>query len=311
VSSDVVASAAGSGSASRGSHPGAMLAMLAALCWGMATVMSKGALSGFPPLALLTIQLAASVIVLWIALMLRGVSLPGWREGWRFAWLGLLEPGLAYLFALIGLSATGAGSATLIGATESVMIAALAALLLKERITLLFGVLSAVAIGGLILAVGLKDMESDAFVGDAFILAGTAAAALYVVLSSRAASRHDPILIVACQHSLALLFSLPLVTVELASRDSAGVATISPSLWALAIASGVVQNALAFSFYLGAMRFISTSLAGAFLLLAPIVTLTGAGLFLGESVTLMQLAGGALTIGALAMMSLSRNAQAS
>jgi drug/metabolite transporter (DMT)-like permease len=291
----------------RRTNIGVLLAVLSALCWGTATVMSKGALSGFPPLALLTIQLAASVISLSISLILRGAALPGWREGWRLAWLGLLEPWLAYAFALVGLSATGAGSATLIGATESVMIAALAALLLRERITLRFGVLSAVAVGGLILAVGLKDMESDAFIGDAFIFAGTAAAALYVVLSSRAASRRDPVLVVACQHSLALLFSLPLVAVELASRDSVGVATISPSLWALAIASGVVQNALAFSFYLGAMRFISTSLAGAFLLLAPIVALAGATLFLGESVTLMQLTGGALTIGALAIMSFSRS----
>jgi drug/metabolite transporter (DMT)-like permease len=293
------------GTAARGTHIGVLLAALSALCWGTATIMSKGALSAFPPLALLAIQLAASVILLWTSLMLRGVDLPGWRAGWRLAALGLLEPGLAYVLGLIGLAATGAGSATLISATESVMIAALAALLLNERITLRFAVLSALAIGGLILAVGVKDMESDALLGDAFIFAGTAAAALYVVLSSRAASRHDPLLVVACQHSLALLFSLPLAAGELALRGPVIVTTISPSLWALAIASGVVQNALAFSFYLGAMRLIRTSLAGAFLVLAPIVTLTGAAFFLGESLTEMQLAGGALTIGALALLSLS------
>lgn len=293
--------------AARGNHIGIILAVLAALCWGMATVMSKGALSSFPPLALLTIQLAASVVFLWTSLMLRRVTLPGWREGWRLAWLGLLEPWLAYIFGLIGLSTTGASSATLISASESVMIAALAAVLLKERITLRFAALSAVAICGLVLAVGVKDVASDALLGDVFILAGTAAAALYVVLSSRAASRHDPVLVVACQHSLALLLSVPLVVFELTSRDFGGGAAISPSLWALAIASGVVQNALAFSFYLGAMRFISTSLTGAFLALAPIVALSGAALFLGESVTLMQLAGGALTIGALALMSLTRS----
>jgi drug/metabolite transporter (DMT)-like permease len=292
--------------AARGTHIGVLLAVLAALCWGAATVMSKGALSGFPPLALLATQLAASVVFLWTSLMLRRVSLPRWREGWRLAWLGLLEPGLAYVFGLIGLAATGAGSATLISASESVMIAALAALLLKERITLRFSVLSAVAIFGLIVAVGLKDVASDALLGDAFILAGTAAAAFYVVLSSRAAARHDPVLVVAYQHSLALLFSVPLVIFELMSRDFAGGAAISPSLFALAIASGVVQNALAFSFYLGAMRFISTSLAGAFLALAPIVTLTGAALFLGENISMMQLAGAAFTIGALILMSLTR-----
>ena len=294
------------GGAARGRDLGVILALLSALCWGAATVMSKGALAGFPPLALLTIQLGASVVFLWTSLILRGVRLPRWREAWRFAWLGLLEPGLAYFFGLIGLSATGAGSATLISASESVMIAALAAWLLKERITLRFAVLSAVAICGLVLAVGVKDVASDALLGDAFILAGTAAAALYVVLSSRAASRHDPMLVVACQHSLALLFSVPLVIAEWATRDFGGGAAISPSLWTLAIASGFVQNALAFSFFLGAMRFISTSLTGAFVALAPVVTLTGAALFLGESVTMTQLAGGALTIGALVLMSLAR-----
>ncbi|HEV2546921.1 MAG TPA: EamA family transporter [Stellaceae bacterium] len=90
------------GTAARGTHIGALLAALSALCWGTATIMSKGALSGFPPLALLTIQLAASVIFLWTSLMLRGVSLPGWRDGLRLAWLGLLEPGLAYVLSLVG-----------------------------------------------------------------------------------------------------------------------------------------------------------------------------------------------------------------
>ncbi len=290
----------------RGKRVGVILALLAALCWGMAVVMSKGALAGFPPLALFVIQLAASVIFLWTSLLLRGVSLPGPRQVWRRAWLGILEPGLAYVFGLIGLSATAAGSATLISASESVMIAGLAAVVLKERITLRFGALSALAISGLLVAVGLKDLASDAFAGDAFILAGTAAAALYVVLSSRLAARHDPVLVVASQHSLALFFSAPLVVVEIASGDFGGSTAISPSLWALAIASGVVQNALAFSFYLGAMRFITASLAGAFLTLAPIVTLTGAALFLGESLTAIQLMGAALTIGAVAAMSLAR-----
>jgi drug/metabolite transporter (DMT)-like permease len=290
----------------RENRVGVILALLAALSWGMAVVMSKGALAGFPPLALFAIQLAASVIFLWASLMLRRGRLPRWREIARLAWHGILEPGLAYVFGLIGLSATAAGSATLISASESVMIAGLAAVLLKERITLRFAALSAVAICGLLVAVGLKDLASDALVGDAFILAGTASAALYVVLSSRLASRHDPLLVVASQHSLALLLSVPLVIVELASGDFGGSTAITPSLWALAIASGVVQNALAFSFYLGAMRFISTSLAGAFLTLAPIVTLTCAAVFLGESLDAIQLTGAALTIGAVAAMSLTR-----
>ena len=71
---------------------GTLFAVLAALSWGMATVMSKGALAAFAPIFLLVVQLAASVVCLWVTVYAR--QKPGrplaFRTVVRFASLGLL-----------------------------------------------------------------------------------------------------------------------------------------------------------------------------------------------------------------------------
>lgn len=84
--------------------------------------MSRDLLSGMTSSALLLVQLAASVTVLV------AMSLPS--APWRIrsptfataAALGLLEPGLTYSFALVGLSLTTAGNASIIAASEPLMI---------------------------------------------------------------------------------------------------------------------------------------------------------------------------------------------
>lgn len=137
---------------------GITTATLAALCWGSATVMSKGALDQVPPIALFVIQLASSLAFLWTLLLVRGVRTGAIRDAFRIAWLGLLEPGIAFVLALIGLAYTKAGIATLIASSEAPMIAALSALLLRERLSARFFALSAIALAGLTLAKGFATL---------------------------------------------------------------------------------------------------------------------------------------------------------
>lgn len=278
---------------------GAAAATLAALCWGAAVVMSKGALDRLPPILLLVVQLASSVTFLWTALLIRGLRRADILGAMRVAWLGLLEPGLAYGLGLIGLADASAGNATLIGATEAIAIACLSAALFGERLSQGFFVLSAVAIVGLILAVGVDGSVSGGLFGNGMLAIATLVAAVFVVLSGRVVRDRDPMLVVACQHLAALAFALALLPIEIAAGDGAAPSVVPLSIWFLAIGSGIVQYALAFSFFLAAMRSIAASLVGAFLYLSPVVGLAGAILFLGEMFSASQLAGAALTIAAL------------
>ncbi len=280
-----------------------LAAALASLCWGLATVMSKGALASVPPLTLLAVQLGSSILVLWTLALLRGVRRDQLRDAARVAWLGLLEPGLAYVLGLCGLALTQAGAAALIGASEAIMIAILAAMLLGERLSRAFFPLSAVAVVGLSLATGASaGALSREWLGDGLIAAATLTAAVYVTFSGRLVGARDPILVIACQHIAACALALLLVPFELGSGAWSTVGQLPFSAWGLAIASGIVQYALAFTFYLFAMRGLAASVVGGFLYLAPVVSLAAAAVFLGETLSAWQLLGAALTLAALLLL---------
>ena len=90
------------------SKMGVAAAILASFCWGSATVMSKHALDDVSPVSLLALQLAASTVFLWLVILILRIKVPRLMLLAPIAVLGLLEPGLAYLLGLIGLTDIGA-----------------------------------------------------------------------------------------------------------------------------------------------------------------------------------------------------------
>ncbi|MFC5356541.1 DMT family transporter [Azospirillum himalayense] len=284
---------------------GVIAATLAALCWGAATVLSKTALEDLPPVSLLVLQLAASVALLWTVVGIRRTPSNGRRDILGYAWLGLLEPGLAYLLGLIGLAGVQAGGAVLIQSSEAIMIVCASAILLRVRPGGRFVGLSLVAFSGLTLALGLfrpEDAAGNDPIGVTLIFAATATAAVYVVLSSRVAAQADPIMIVAWQQTVALVFALLLLPADWLLAPQGPAFPRSAGLWLVVVASGILQYALAFSLYMLALRAISANVAGSFLNLTPVFGLAIAFLFLGETLSPVQLTGTAVTLAAVIMI---------
>ena len=230
--------------------PAVLAAILSAACWGSATVMSKGVLDHMPPMSLLAIQLTASITVLWLGVIVLRSRLRFDRPIRRASLSGLLEPGLAYTFGIIGLALTTASNAALIGAAEPLLILLLAWLILKERIGGRILLLAAVATLGLVLVVapdaaGLTGEGSLA--GDMLILAGTFFAALYVIATRRLVSTIEPLPLSALQQSVGLVWTLGVVAVALlAGLATLGLGGLPLPVLLLAAASGVIQYALAF-----------------------------------------------------------------
>jgi drug/metabolite transporter (DMT)-like permease len=272
--------------------------LLAAACWGFATVMTKGALASVPPLTLLVVQLTVSVVLLWGLLATQGVRLPRGREIAQWGLIGVLNPGIAYTFGLLGLTLTTASMSTLIWAVEPILILGLAWLILCERLTRPLIALSALAIAGVILVVGITpDVGPDSSVlGNLLVLAGVFCCALYTVLTRRAGAHADPLLVVALQQTFAMAWALLIWPIELLNGSGVDLAAITPGAWFWAAASGIFYYALAFWFYVTGLKNMPASLAGLFLNLIPIFGVSGAYLFLGERLGIVQWLGAVLIL---------------
>jgi drug/metabolite transporter (DMT)-like permease len=273
--------------------------ILAATCWGVGTVISKAALAEVPPLSLLPIQLAASLVALACLMRSRGVPLRS--EGSPLLGrLGLLNPGIAYALSLLGLTTITASLSVLLWALEPLLILFLAAWFLHERITPTFVALSLVAFIGMGVVVFDPSAGSAAFIGVALTLAGIGCCAVYSV-----ATRHflpdakETSQVVLAQQAHAL--ALAIVVVVLVGLASGRIAPsgLSPLGLASAIGSGLLYYAAAYWFYLGALRHVPASRAALTFYLIPIVGVAAGAILLGERLAPHQWVGAAIVLGAI------------
>ena len=63
--------------------------VLAAACWGGATVITKHVLTDVPPLTLLVLQLTVSVVFLWAIVLMQRMRLPQRRDIVRLGGIGM------------------------------------------------------------------------------------------------------------------------------------------------------------------------------------------------------------------------------
>ena len=276
--------------------------VLAAACWGLGTVVSKQAVAELPPVTLLAIQLAVSLAVMLVVVRLRGERLPSGREGRLLGRLGLLNPGLAYALSLIGLTQITASLSVLLWATEPILILALAALVLGERIGLAMLVSTAIAVVGLVLVV-FDPAAAGSLFGLGMTIAGVVACAIYTVATRRWLLVDSTFGVVLAQQVYALGFvAVGVVVVAIAGQTVLPVALTLGGLASAAV-SGLLYYALAYSLYLSALRSVRASVAAASFYLIPVFGLAG-GWVIGERLQPVQWLGAVVVVLAVAAITI-------
>ena len=277
--------------------------VLAAACWGTGTVVSKQAVAEIAPLTLLPVQLAASVVFLLVLTRARGISLPTGREGRLLGRLGLLNPGLAYALSLIGLAEITASTSVLLWATEPLFILAFAAVALGERVGIAILAPSAVAIAGLGLVV-LDPAAGGSTLGLVLTVAGVVVCAVYTVATRKWLLGSDSTFgVVLAQQLYALGFAIVVVVTLAATGRQMLPTRVSPAGIASAAASGLLYYALAYSFYLSALRNVRASIAAASFYLIPVFGVAG-GWLVGERLEPLQWLGAGLVVVSVAAITI-------
>ncbi|MBW4436831.1 MAG: DMT family transporter [Pleurocapsa minor GSE-CHR-MK-17-07R] len=282
---------------------GAVLMIGSAACWGMGTVMSKAALGVFPPLPLLVTQLTASIAVLWLATLV--VRAPYHPALLLHGWPGLLEPGLAYVLGAVGLQLTSASNASVIGTLEPVFVMAIAAVFLREIVRVRAWLLAGMAIAGTIIvstAYAETGGGAASITGDLLELGAVLAASLYVIFSRKSVFSLHPVPLAASQQTFGLACAITVMAVSSLVQGWQDVSHIQPAQWAFAALTGVVQYAAAFLCYLFALKRLPASRAALFLLLIPVFGFAGSVVFLGESISILQIVGSAMIVAALVLL---------
>jgi probable blue pigment (indigoidine) exporter len=281
----------------------AIALVLAAACWGAGTAVSKQAVSELPPLTLLAVQLATSAAFLLVVVRFRGEGLPAGREGRLLGRLGLLNPGLAYALGLIGLTSITASLSVLLWAVEPILILALAAVVLGERIGAGLIAASTVAIGGIALVL-FDPAVAGSFVGVMLTIAGVAACAVYTVATRRWLLGSDSTFgIVLAQQLHALAFSIVLVGVVGAVGGAVAPVRLSLLGAISAVVSGLFYYAFAYSLYISALRKVRASAAAASFYLIPVFGVTAAAVF-GDRLQPIQWIGAALVVSAVTVITI-------
>ena len=275
---------------------------LAAISWGttgsVTTVLVARA--GAHPLVIGAARLLVGAVVLLLAARaLAGPIRIARADAWRVGLMGVSMAAFqaAYFTAvtLTGIAIT----ALLAICSAPLMIAALAAVFLGERLTA--SVAWALALGVASTALLLAGPRTAAdfsprFVGGVLLALGAGLAyALYVVLGKAALRRSAPLPLAATNFALAAVLMLPALAIPEAGRQLA-------LGWPWLLYLGVVTTAGAYALYTLGLRDVSASAAGIGSLLEPLTATALGVLVFGERLGAVGGAGAVLLLGALALL---------
>ena len=290
--------------------PSAVLLIVACALWGGATVMNKALLVAIPPVTLLVIQLISSAVILWLAVLLSGLQLPKVMRLAPLVMLGMLNPGISYTLGLMGLARISASVSTLLWAAEPLMVLAIAAVVLRERMT--WPLLSVIAVGVLGVALvanrreGAASADND-LVGILLLLSAVLCCAFYTVFARKLADSADPLSTVAIQQATGAGWAVLLLLGDTRYGSMADLSATPPRMIGMAILSGLLYYAAAYWLYLTALRSVPAAIAASYFNVIPVFGVGLAVLFLGETLTANQWAGaGAILLSVVSLVRLTR-----
>ncbi len=273
---------------------GRIALILTAIIWGSALVVTKSLLQEIGPFT-------AAVLRFFIAWVILAPF--AFRQGYRlslavrptFLLFGLTGIALYIAMTNVGLVYTAASSAALVQAAIPAVTTLLSVLLLKEHVSRrqLLGI--GLSIAGLLLVTGLNMNQTGSapLVGNLFIFGGVLAWAVYTVQGKKLVSTFPWLVITTASISAGILFLLPFAIGELLLQ---GMPHLRADGLVQLLYLGAASSALGYALWNYGLRFLDASEAAPYINLIPVVGLLLSVILLHEPLSLIQAAGGALTL---------------
>lgn len=277
--------------------------ILAMFLWAICFPLITLGIAYAPHLTFATLRAAlAGLVLVGIALALRRPLPRGARTWAVLAAVGLGATSLGFLGMFHAAEFVSPGIATVIANTQPLLAAALAAVVLGERLTrwgkfgLALGFIGIVAIASpRILAEG----QGSYAIGISYIVLAALGVTVSNVMLKQIAEAVDPLMAIGLQ---LLIGSVPLALAAGLTEDPAAVRWTAEFVFAL-VALALFGSALVYVVWISALAEVALSRANAFSFLVPVFGLVIAERFYGESLGWPELAGIGIALAGVAIVS--------
>lgn len=268
--------------------------LIVLLIWGSSFSVTKFVVTEVPPLTAAAIRnTIACLALLPFYLMSRRKSKPPLPFG-KLTLMGLSGTTCYYLCFNTGMHYIPASTGAIIEGLVPVAIAVPAALFLKEHLSgrLVAGIVLSVI--GVILVgfVGTPGESKNGALGGALIVGAVCLWSMYTLLT-RTVKDYDMLQVTAVSMMIGTVLSYPIGMLEVQQK---GWPVISWQGWLGLCYCGILASAVAYFLYNKALESLPAAQVGNFLNLNPVIGAIVAFIFLHESFTALQWAGGALVI---------------
>lgn len=273
-----------------------LLAISVPLIWGTGFALAKVALHDFPPILLMALRFTLTAVVLvWF-------FMPPVRLMPKLFVIALISGSIQYGLTFNGLKHLDASTAGLVVQTEVPFAALLAVIFLRERLTIRMIAGLAVAFAGLLIVAGEPKIRGQE-VAMLMVLGGAFTWAIGQVMVRSIGEIGGFVMITGVA-----LFAAPQLFVAswlLEDNQIEAIRDAGPSVWIAVVYMGLAMTAIAYAIWYGLLGRYPVNKVAPFLLLLPVVIAVEGTVFLGEAMTWQTLAGGALILAGVAVITIA------
>lgn len=259
------------------------------LFWGSVYVVSKVAMTTIPPVTMLLIRYLIAVPTLFLLLKVRGVLKPlDKKHALTVFGIGFTGYFASFCLQMIGVNRLTGSVSSLLGAMNPIFIPILAALFLKEKITLAKVLCVAVSMTGVVVIVGVGGTADP--LGVILMLMSVFLWSTASIIIRKLAGKYDPMQIAMMAIACAIPMTGAWSAIEL---QSASLSFTTASALAV-LFLGTVGTAAPHSLWNYCLSKMDASFCSMFYPLQPLVASTLGVIFLGERITANFLIGAAI-----------------
>ncbi|MBQ2948742.1 MAG: DMT family transporter [Clostridia bacterium] len=259
------------------------------ICWGSVYAVSKVALRTIPPVTLLLCRYVVAVPTLLLLLKLRGALRPlEGKDRPTILAIGFLGYFFSFCLQMLGISRLSGSVSSLLGAMNPIFIPLLAAIFLREEMTLRKVACVALSMTGVAVIVGVGGTADP--LGVVLMLLSVFLWSSTSIIIRRLGGRYDPMQVAMMAIACAIPLTGAWSAYELASNP---VSFPLPSVLAV-LFMGTIGTAAPHSLWNYCLSKMDASFCSMFYPLQPLVASTLGVIFLGERITVNYLLGAAI-----------------